>query len=81
MLLIGVVAAGVAATGSLRAVASAASFTILIYYGIANLAALRMPPQGKLYPNAVPLVGLVSCAVLAMSLALPVVVTGTSSLS
>ena len=80
VLLVGAIAAVVAATGSLRAVASAASFTILIYYAIANLAALRMPPQGKLYHDAVPLVGLVSCAVLAVSLALPVVVIGTGVL-
>jgi APA family basic amino acid/polyamine antiporter len=80
VLLIGAVAAVVAATGSLRAVASAASFTILIYYGIANVAALRMPREQKLYSDVVPLVGLISCIVLAMSLALPVIVTGSGVL-
>jgi APA family basic amino acid/polyamine antiporter len=76
VLLVGAVAAVVAATGTLAGVASAASFTILVYYGIANLAALRMPPAGKLYPDAVPAVGLAGCAVLAASLAPAVVVTG-----
>jgi APA family basic amino acid/polyamine antiporter len=76
VLIIGAIAAVVAATGTLRAVASTASFTILIYYGIANVAALRMPANRKLYSNAVPLVGLVSCTVLAASLAWPVVSTG-----
>jgi basic amino acid/polyamine antiporter, APA family len=80
VLLIGGVAAVVAATGSLRAVASAASFTILIYYGIANVAALRMPREGKLYSDVVPAVGLIGCVVLAMSLALPVIVTGSGVL-
>ena len=76
VLLVGAVAVVVAATGTLAGVASAASFTILVYYGIANLAALRMPPAGKLYPDAVPAVGLAGCAVLAASLAPAVVVTG-----
>jgi APA family basic amino acid/polyamine antiporter len=80
VLLVGAIAAVVAATGSLRVVASAASFTILIYYGIANAAALRMPREGKLYSDAVPIVGLISCAGLAMSLALPVVGAGASVL-
>jgi basic amino acid/polyamine antiporter, APA family len=81
VLLIGAVAAVVAATGTLRGVASAASFTILVYYGIANLAALRMPREAKLYPDAVPLLGLVACAVLAVSLALPVVLAGLALLA
>lgn len=81
VLAIGAVAAVIAATGTLRGVASAASFTILVYYGIANVAALRMPREAKLYPDAVPLVGVVSCAVLAASLALPVVLTGAAVLA
>lgn len=76
VLLIGAVAAMVAATGTLRGVASAASFTILIYYGIANVAALRMPPGAKLYPNAVPVIGGLSCAVLAISLTPSIILMG-----
>lgn len=76
VLAVGAVAAVVAATGTLRGVASAAAFTILIYYGIANVAALRMPREDKLYPDAVPLLGLVSCVVLALSLAPRVILTG-----
>ncbi|MDQ3556787.1 MAG: amino acid permease, partial [Gemmatimonadota bacterium] len=53
VLLIGAIAAVVAATGTLRGVASAASFAILIYYGIANLAALRMHRDAKLFHDAV----------------------------
>jgi basic amino acid/polyamine antiporter, APA family len=68
VLAVGAIAAVVAATGTLAGVAAAASFTILIYYWIANLAALRMPRSAKLFPDAVPLVGLVACAVLAVSL-------------
>jgi basic amino acid/polyamine antiporter, APA family len=76
VLLIGAIAAVVAATGTLRGVASAASFTILVYYGIANLAALRMPRAARLYPAVIPVTGLVSCAVLALSLTPTVIGTG-----
>lgn len=76
VLAVGTVAIVVAFTGSLRGVASAASFTILVYYAIANLAALRMPRQAKLYWNAVPVVGLVACVALAAALPWPVVATG-----
>jgi APA family basic amino acid/polyamine antiporter len=81
VLVIGAIAAVVAATGTLRGVASAAAFTILIYYGIANLSALRMPRGAKLYPDAVPAVGLVSCAALAVSLAPSVMLTGMGILA
>ena len=81
VLVIGAVAAVVAASGTLRGVASAAAFTILVYYGIANVAALRMPREAKLYPDFVPALGLVACCVLALSLALPVVLAGLGVLA
>lgn len=81
VLVIGAIATVVAATGTLAAVAAAAAFTILVYYGIANLAALRMPRDLKLYPDAVPLVGLVACAVLAFSLAPPTILAGLGLLA
>lgn len=81
VLAIGAVAAVVAATGTLAGVASAAAFAILIYYGLANLAALRMPASAKLYSNAVPVVGVTACSVLALSLAPPVILTGVTLLA
>ena len=69
-------AAGAAMSATLRGVASAASFTILLYYGIANVAALRMPADRKLYADAVPLIGLIGCSLLAASLPWQVMATG-----
>jgi APA family basic amino acid/polyamine antiporter len=68
VLLVGAAAAVAAAFGTLRAIAPAASFAILLYYAIANLAALRMPRDARLYPDAVPAAGLAACTVLAASL-------------
>lgn len=81
VLAIGGSAAIVAATGSLRGVASAAAFAILVYYAIANLAALRMPAAAKLYPDVIPSVGLVTCSVLAFSLDFRVVSIGVGCLA
>jgi basic amino acid/polyamine antiporter, APA family len=80
VLVIGLIAAVVAATGTLRSIATAASFTILIYYGIANVAALRMPASTKLYSNAVPATGLILCTMLAMSLAPRTILIGAAIL-
>jgi len=68
VLLVGAGAAAAAAFGTLRSIAPAASFAILLYYAVANLAALRMPRAEKLYPDAVPTLGLAACLLLAASL-------------
>lgn len=81
VLAIGAIAAVIAATGTLRGVASAASFTILVYYGIANVAALRMPREAKLYPDFIPVVGLTGCVVLALSLTPGVMAVGLGVLA
>jgi len=80
VLLVGGTAALVAATGTLRGVAMAASFAILVYYGIANLAALRMPAGAKLYSDAVPLFGLAVCALLLFALPIATTVNGIALL-
>lgn len=81
ILLVGGVAASIAATGSLESVAAIAAFTILIYYGIANLAALKMPEDAKRYPDMIPLAGLVGCVVLAGSLDIQTVAAGAGTLT
>ena len=76
VVLIGVVALVVTLTGTLKGVASAAAFTILVYYGIANWAALRMPREAKLFPDFVPVAGCVACGLLALSLSPATLLTG-----
>jgi APA family basic amino acid/polyamine antiporter len=80
ILLIGAVAAVIAATGTLAGVAAAASFTILVYYGIANLAALRMPAELKRFSDLVPAVGLVACVLLAFALPVRTIAIGVGLL-
>lgn len=51
--------------GDVRATWSFSAFTVLVYYGITNLAALRLPPELRLYPRWVPVAGLAGCLFLA----------------
>jgi len=81
VLAVGAAAAVVAATGTLAGVAATASFTILLYYGIANLAALRMPRDAKLFSDAVPAFGLAACALLALSIEPRIILTGLALLA
>lgn len=81
VLAVGAVAAIVAATGTLAGVASAAAFAILVYYGIANLAALRLPAGAKRYPRAVAWTGLAGCALLATALEARVIAIGAATLA
>jgi APA family basic amino acid/polyamine antiporter len=67
VLLAGAIIVVVALVGTLKWVVAAATFTILVYYTITNLAALRMPIEKRLYPNWIPALGLAFCVVLAAS--------------
>jgi APA family basic amino acid/polyamine antiporter len=68
VLLAGAVIVAVALLGTLQWVVAAATFTILVYYAITNVAALRMPAARKLYPDWIAVCGLAGCVVLALSL-------------
>jgi basic amino acid/polyamine antiporter, APA family len=70
----------VALFGTLEVIVSAASFTILLYYSIANLSALRMNPADKLFPNWVPVLGLISCLTLAATLQITIILSGLALL-
>jgi basic amino acid/polyamine antiporter, APA family len=51
--------------GDVRTTWSFAAFAVLIYYGVTNLAALRLPPELRLYPRWVAVTGLAGCLFLA----------------
>jgi basic amino acid/polyamine antiporter, APA family len=66
----------VAVFGTLEFIVAAAAFTILLYYAIANLAALRMEEKDRLFPIWVPWMGLFSCLALAVTLEIRVIAIG-----
>jgi APA family basic amino acid/polyamine antiporter len=68
--LVALAVAGLAALGDLRAAIGFSSFTVLVYYAIANASALTLgrEPARRLPVQTLAAVGLVGCVVLALSL-------------
>jgi APA family basic amino acid/polyamine antiporter len=65
VLLVGILIALTASLGNVRATWSFSAFTVLIYYGITNLACLRLPKADQLYPRFFAWAGLGGCLFLA----------------
>ena len=65
VLVTGGAVAGLALIGSVKTTWSFSAFTVLIYYAITNLAALRLPARDRLYPRALAWCGLAACLFLA----------------
>jgi APA family basic amino acid/polyamine antiporter len=76
VLVVGVVIAGIVAVGSVRTAWSFSAFSVLIYYALTNLAALRMPASGRRYPRFVAIIGLAACVFLAFRVEREVWVAG-----
>lgn len=62
---VGVLIGVIAMTGSVKLSWSFSAFTVLMYYALTNLAALRLPPRLRLYPRAFSYCGLAACVFLA----------------
>jgi APA family basic amino acid/polyamine antiporter len=62
---VGIGIAALALIGNVETTWSFSAFTVLIYYAITNLAALRLPQENRLYPRAVAWCGLLACLSLA----------------
>lgn len=68
ILVTGAIALTLALAGTLEVVISAAAFTILIYYSITNLSALKLHGRDQLYPRWLAWSGLATCIAMALSL-------------
>ncbi len=65
VLVVGVAVAALASIGSVRTTWSFSAFTVLIYYAITNLAALRLTREQRLFSPLFPWCGLLGCLFLA----------------
>jgi len=65
VVVVGILVASLVLTGSVQLTWSFSAFTVLVYYALTNLAALRLPAESRLYPRWVPVCGLASCLGLA----------------
>ncbi len=76
-IIVGVVVAGIAALADLRSVIGFSSFTVLIYYAVANAAAWTLGADERRWPRAIAGVGILGCLALALTLPLASVVGGS----
>src|SRR5690606_21328062 len=58
---VGATVALLALAGSVETAWAFSAFTVLVYYAITNLAALRLPARDRRYPRAVAAAGLAAC--------------------
>jgi APA family basic amino acid/polyamine antiporter len=65
VVVIGAIVAALTLLGDVRVTWSFSAFTVLVYYAITNLAALRLPAEQRRYPRLVPVAGLLGCLSLA----------------
>ena len=65
VVLVGFAVGALALVGSIETTWAFSAFTVLIYYAVTNLAALRLPPEARLYPRWVAVAGLGACLFLA----------------
>lgn len=65
VIVVGVIIALLVLTGDVRTTWSFSAFTVLLYYAITNIAAIRLPEEARLYPRWIPIVGLIACLGLA----------------
>lgn len=62
---VGLAVGALASIGSVETTWAFSAFTVLIYYAITNLAALRLPQEQRLYPRWIAVTGLAACLFLA----------------
>lgn len=65
VVIIGIVVAALAFVGSVETTWAFSAFTVLVYYAITNLAALRLPREQRMFPAWVAAGGLAACLFLA----------------
>lgn len=78
VLLVGAGITALVLIGDIRLAWTFSAFTVLIYYAINNLAALRLSRAQRLYPPVVPALGLAGCVFLAFQVPWPVWATGVA---
>ena len=75
-LLVSAVIAGLVCIGDMKLTWSFSAFTVLIYYAVTNLCAIRLKTKERLYPAWISYLGLLSCLSLAFFVEWRVLLTG-----
>lgn len=81
VVVIGLVIGGLALIGDVKTTWSFSAFTVLVYYALTNLSALRLPVELRLYPRWIAMAGLASCLFVAFWVSPAVWLTGLGVLA
>lgn len=81
VLVMATVVAGLVLLGDVRLTWSLAAFTVLLYYALTNLSALRLSPEQRFFPRWISWVGLMGCLFLAFWVDRSVWLTGLGLLA
>jgi APA family basic amino acid/polyamine antiporter len=65
VVLVSIVIAGLVLLGNVKWTWSFSAFSVLVYYAVTNLAAIRLTEDERMYPRFIPWLGLLSCLFLA----------------
>jgi APA family basic amino acid/polyamine antiporter len=65
VILVGLLIGGLVLIGDMKTTWSFSAFTVLVYYALTNLSAIRLSKDERLYPRIIPWIGLASCLFLA----------------
>ena len=74
--LVALIISGLVCVGDLKLTWSFSAFTVLVYYAVTNLCAIRLSPEERLYPVWISYLGLLSCLSLAFFVERQVLGTG-----
>ena len=75
-IVVGGLVTGLVCVGDMKLTWSFSAFTVLIYYAITNLCAIRLKPKERLYPAWISYLGLLSCLSLAFFVEWHIMLTG-----
>lgn len=81
VLVVAAIITGLVLIGEVRTTWSFSAFTVLVYYALTNLSALRVPPDERLYPPVFAWIGLVGCLLLAFHVEPVFLLTGLGMLA
>jgi basic amino acid/polyamine antiporter, APA family len=76
IIITGIIVLSFTALGAFEFILRTAAFSILLYYSITNIAALKQPGKEQIYGRVIPALGLIGCLIMSVSLPVSVIIPG-----
>jgi basic amino acid/polyamine antiporter, APA family len=76
IIITGIIVLSFTLIGAFEFILRTAAFSILLYYSITNIAALKQPGKEQIYGRVIPALGLTGCLIMSVSLPVNVIISG-----